>query len=92
MSWGVSFIGKPANVVKALEEVSGKEVGQSKIEYDEALPHLIGLVNQNFVNPDAGEEQPTIQIKATGSGYASNGVQMRRQLSVTIESNYVKLV
>ena len=92
MSWSVSLIGKAANVAKALEEHSASLSGQSKIEYDEALPHLIGLVNQNFVQPDAGWEQPTVQINATGSGYAKDGAQMRRQVSVVIQSNYVKLV
>lgn len=66
MSWSITFIGKPENVSKALNEHSGKIDGQSKIEYDEALPHLDALVNQNFNSNE--QYPPVIKIVASGHG------------------------
>lgn len=65
MSWSITFIGKSENVSKALEDHSTKLSGQSKEEYDAALPYLMGLVQQNF-NKD---NSPVIQITASGHGY-----------------------
>ena len=48
MSWSISFIGKPENVEKSQEANSEKLSGASKEEYDDAKPHLIAIVNQNF--------------------------------------------
>lgn len=48
MSWSISFIGKPENVAKALNEHSDKLDGQSKLEYINALPNIIGIVAENF--------------------------------------------
>lgn len=86
MSWSVGFIGKSENVAKALQEYSAKVTGQSKIEYDDALPHLVALVKQNF-----GTEQ-LIKISAAGSGYAVNNEQKNRSLSCSIEYMYATLV
>lgn len=66
MSWSVIFIGKPGNVSKALNENSEKLSGQSKIEYDSALPHMDALVKENF---NAKEEHtPVVKITASGHG------------------------
>lgn len=66
MSWSVIFIGKPENVSKALKEHSSKIDGYSKVEYDEALPHLEALVSQNFNTqyPDS----LVVKIVASGHG------------------------
>lgn len=70
MSWSVTFIGKPENVSKALKEHSTKIDGQSKEEYDAALPHLEALVSQNF---NAKEEySPIVKIVASGHGQKDN--------------------
>lgn len=66
MSWSVSFIGKAENVAKALKENSNKLSGLSKTEYDDALPHFIGLVEQNFQKT---ADSPLIQITAAGHGH-----------------------
>ena len=95
MSWSVSFIGKPANVVQALEAHSEKIVNndQSKLEYDEAKPHLIGLVQQNFVTPGAsGHKEPIIKLTASGSGYTKDGEQVQRSCTALIEGFYSELV
>lgn len=67
MSWNVTFLGKPENVVSALKNHSTKLADASKREYDAALPHMIGLVEQNFNNTEGND--PVVKIEASGSGY-----------------------
>ena len=83
MSWSVTFIGKPEHVVSALDRRANEmEDGQSKIEYTDALPHIKGLVSQNFgVNP------PIVKVAASGHGY-----ERGRQCGVSIELIYGELV
>lgn len=69
MSWSVTFIGKPDNVSKALHAQSELLSGYSKEQYDAALPHLDGLVCQNF---NADEKYPPV-IKLVASGHGSKG-------------------
>lgn len=65
MSWSIGFIGSPENISKALNENSGKLTGNSKQEYDNALPHIEALVNQNR-NKTYGV---VLQVTASGHGY-----------------------
>jgi hypothetical protein len=85
MSWSVQFIGKPKKVVEALQAQSEKMNGESKVEYDSALPHLVALVNENF-----GTIYP-VKIVASGHGtvYANKS---DRQLTVAIDTIYGLLV
>jgi hypothetical protein len=46
MSWNVSLLGTPENIIKALDAELEKQGGQSKVEMESALPHLKGLVGQ----------------------------------------------
>ena len=87
MSWSICFIGKPENVVTALEEQSKKMDGQSKVEYDAALPHFAALVKENF-----GNRQAILKITASGHGYAVNEEQQNRQCTVNIETLWGTLV
>lgn len=87
MSWSIAFIGKPENVAKALEDNSAKLSGQSKTEFDAALPHLVALVKENF-----GQNSPTLKIAASGSGYSTGGEQVQRNCTVSIESLYGTIV
>ena len=87
MSWSISFIGKPENVAKALNEHSDKLDGQSKLEYINALPNIIGIVSENFGNQDQ-----LLKVTASGHGYAVNGEQKQRQCSVNVEVFYSVLV
>ena len=48
MSWSVNKTGTPDEVVAYLKEQSNILYGQSKEEYDAALPHLIAIVEQNL--------------------------------------------
>ncbi len=87
MSWSIGFIGKASNVVTALEDYSTKLEGQSKVEYDDVLPHMVGIVKQNFSNVE-----PVIKITANGHGYVENGVKKSGTCICTIENHYVTLV
>ena len=93
MSWFISYLGTPAKIVEALQAESAKQTGQSKVEFDSALPHLVGLVGDNF-SPE-GEPVPILQLSASGSGVAQTDAttnttkQTRRSLSVKLERIYV---
>ena len=82
MSWSVNVIGKSEEVIKELDAYSvrlqGPGAEQSKLEYDEALPHLKALVLQNF-----GFDR-TIELSAHGSGWAEGGEQKNRSLYCVI--------
>lgn len=65
MSWSINFIGNPEKLVSALEEYSTKIDGKSKEEYDAALPHMVGLVKQNYNKA----YPPVLRINASGHGY-----------------------
>ena len=93
MSWSVSYLGTPPKIVEALQAESERVSGQRKVEFDSALPHLVGLVKDNFA-PE-GQPVPMLQLKAFGSGTsqsdpASGEVkQTQRSCSVSIERIYV---
>lgn len=93
MSWSISIIGKPKDIVTELEAKSGKFTDQSKVEFDDAKPHLVGLVNQIFTDSDV---VPVVKLVASGHGYArsSDGVmvQVNRTISVALDVFYGDLV
>lgn len=63
MSWSFSAVGKPAAVVKAIEESSNNRLtGQSLEEWQEAKPALLALVGANVGN---------VAVKVNASGHAS---------------------
>ena len=93
MSWNISIIGAPENVVKALEEESGKLSGQCKVEFDGALPHLVGLVKQNFNDfARTGSRDQIIKLDAAGFGHAQGDQQIQRSCLATLESFCTKIV
>lgn len=81
MSYSVSFIGKPSKISEALSNYSEKLSGQSKQEYDEALPHLKALVESNV-----GDK--VVQINANGHASFTNGEKTEGHCQVTITSVY----
>ena len=83
MSWSFSSKGKPDVVAKALEDYGATLSGQSKIEFDDALPHLAGLVKQTFENR-AHREATTIALTASGSGSATGDQQLERSCTVNL--------
>lgn len=88
MSWGVTFIGTPDKVCAALEANSAALTGQSKAEFDDALPHLVGLVKQNRM----GDGMALVQLEANGSGYTKDGVEQSRNLAVKLTPVYGKIL
>lgn len=90
MSWSINFIGTAAKVAEALTSQSEKLDGQSKVEYDDALPAMVTLVKQNF-EPE-GSPEPMVKITASGHGYATNGEQKQRYFVVSLERVYGVLV
>lgn len=65
MSWSVNLIGTPTKITAALKKQSETLTGQSKEEFDAALPHMLGLLAQNY----AGTYEPAMRITASGHGY-----------------------
>lgn len=84
MSWSIQFIGKPKKVVEALQAQSEKMSGESKVEYDCALPHLVGIVKENF-----GHDYPVMLV---ASGHGQTGKKPKRELTASIELIYGLLV
>jgi hypothetical protein len=83
MSWSVSKSGTPDEIVKALEKESTSLSGQSKVEFDEAKPSLVALVQQNFNKRD-GASPPTLTLSAYGSGSSVDGEQVDRSCEVKL--------
>lgn len=94
MSWSVSYLGRPAKIVEALVAESSRLEGQSKAEFDEALPHMTALLNMNFTLENSfGRVEP--QIRFTANGHGSVGADNKKLSSVfqmKIEHDYVNLV
>ncbi len=87
MSWSIAMIGTAAGIEKALNERSAKETGQCKVEFDAALPHLLGLVKENFNNQEGGQA-PLIEVEASGSGYCKDGNQVQRSCTAKVTAKY----
>jgi len=60
MSWSIITSGTPEEVVSKLEEQSNTLDGQSKEEFDFALPHMIAIVKENIGG--------TVNLNAYGHG------------------------
>lgn len=67
MSWFISIAGNTEELVKSLEQHSESLDGMSKIEFDAALPHIVGLVKQNFDNDQ--NKLPLLSVEASGHGW-----------------------
>jgi hypothetical protein len=85
MSWSVQFIGKPENVVAALDKHSESLTGQSKQEFDEAKPALATIVQQNVGGP-------LVHVEANGHATFSDGTKTFASCSVKVSPIYVSVV
>jgi len=89
MSWSICIIGTPEKVAVEIFNQGHKFEGQSKIEYNDAAPHVAALVQQNFASiMEPGYVVPIVKIQASGSGYARDGDQINRSISVSIDNYY----
>lgn len=86
MSWSISLFGKPDKIVEALKAESEKQSGQSKVEFDAALPHMSALVSQNF-----GDDYP-VQLTASGHGQTVGGELTQSTVNVEVKKVYSRLV
>lgn len=82
MSWSINFTGSSTKVIEDLTKHESILDGQSKVEYSDALPILVALVKQNF----ADGVEVNIRLTASGHGYAADGTQKQRYLSVSLNS------
>lgn len=80
MSWSVNLVGTPFGISKELDLISEKLDGQSKKEFDEAKPHLQGLLNQ-MVNQN-------VRLNANGHATFTNDEKTYGNISVVLESFY----
>jgi hypothetical protein len=103
MSWSVSLIGSPAKVKEALVAQAAKQSGQCKAEMDAALPHILGLVDQNYVTEAGAKSGYTsgglVKVEASGSGStcgdAANpgkSIDLQRTCKVLVEPLYGNFV
>jgi hypothetical protein len=95
MSWSVNYVGYPENIVAALEKSEGRDP-QSQQEFEEAKPHLIGLLKQNFADEQNGGVKPVIKLTAHGHAYRKSvdgqDLKVTSNCSVSIEPFYTALV
>lgn len=66
MSWSTNITGNPDKITEALDKQSQELTGQSKAEFDAALPHLKGLLALNYHENGAS---PVIEFSANGHGH-----------------------
>jgi hypothetical protein len=94
MSWNVNFTGRAEKVVEALKAEAEKLTGQSGEEYRDALPHLVGLVEQNLAAGAApNPEYPKmVVVQASGHGSKKDGVWVDRNCSVSVGFNYTRVL
>lgn len=87
MSWSKTLIGKAPAVVRELKAYSEKLNGDSKAEYDAALPHMVALVSQNFVSDSAkakGYLEQTLHVEASGHGSTWDGAMQQSTFTCKI--------
>lgn len=65
MSWSAYYIGTPEKLVEALQKQSESLSGNCKAEFDAALPHITGLIQQN----KGKDKPPILNLASSGSAY-----------------------
>lgn len=81
MSWHVAIVGSPDAIIKALEGYSLTLSGQSAIEFSSALPHLCGLLRENFGSGSM------LKLEASGSGVADIGRPGEKPFDVAVQQS-----
>lgn len=86
MSWSITTEGKPEEVVAKLNEYSGSLTGGSKDEFDAAMPHIVGLVNENRKKEGTQHTGPVkVRVSGFGSRSTTDGVEQTQSCSVKVE-------
>lgn len=89
MSWSVSYIGTPVKIAEALTAQAESYGEPTKSEFKAALPHMVGLVNQNFES--ASPNSVLIKLDANGSGIFVEGEQKSGSVTVNLSRIYGNL-
>jgi hypothetical protein len=79
MSWSNTWIGRRAGIKAAMARYSNTLTGNSKEEFEQARPHLEGLLDLNFNE----KSDQVVQLDANGHAYRSDG-NSYSQVSVTL--------
>jgi len=69
MSWSINIIGKPSAVAAELAKHAESLSGESRREFEAALPSLVALCHENFAN-GGGYTEPVLVLEASGHGTA----------------------
>ena len=88
MSWNFRAIGTPAQLVAALNDHAGTLSGDSLEEFEQARPHLQGLLRMN-INPNYPS---ALLLDASGHASKSGGQVNYSACNVKIEGLGVKLL
>jgi len=85
MSWSVSIIGEAPKLSAALDEAAKGFTAESLAEFNEARPHLQGLL--------ALEVNASSLFKLTAGGHATlvNGLKINGYVQVSLEQLYATL-
>ena len=88
MSFSIVYIGTPENIIKALNAESARLTGDSKTEFDKALPGFKTLLEMNF-----NVDYPLIlKLTANGHAYSANGEPKYGTCFVSLENLGATLV
>lgn len=85
MSWSITLIGRPEKVCERLKKHSELLKDESKIEFDDALPHIMALVSQNV------GDNHVIKLNANGHASFVNRIKTYGNMQIQIDPIYGEL-
>jgi len=91
MSWSISVVGSPAAIAEEIERYGESLTGQCQVEFNDAKPGLLLLVNQNF-NRTANAYSPVLHLEASGHGHTAGGEQVYRGATVSLKPLSARIV
>lgn len=78
MSWSLEFKGTPADIVEKLEEFGQSLSEPSKQEFEQALPHIKGVVDMNYGN------EAKLHLTANGHAFIDGDKTTQSTLQVHV--------
>lgn len=80
MSWSFHGVGRPSALKAAIDaDLGNYGAGQSREEYEQAAPHLKGLL-------DAADDNTAVSVVANGHASFVNGKRQSAYVSVDIKT------
>lgn len=80
MSWSVQLVGVPEKIAAELDAYEATLTGQSQVEFQEAKPHLQGLIRGNV------GQFGLLQLNAGGHATINNGEKTYGTVVVTLQT------